>query len=145
MQDLGQFQQDQRFDYRFLRNKVDRIHCVIADTAAATAANYGVFFIALAPCYVEDFWETHKTAGSDASAALNLEKLTSGVALDSGTTLLSTDMELDATANVPRQGTLKTDISTRQLAAGDRLALKDVGTLSAVAHVCAVVSVRYKL
>lgn len=120
------------------------IPVVIQDTSAATAANYGVFWTAPFPCYVVGFTETHKTAGSDAGAVtLQLEKLNSGEALDAGDTLLSTALSLKTTANTPQEGTLVTTIATRQLATGDRLALKDAGTLTAVAHVVCVVTVRY--
>lgn len=138
------FQLSQNFDYRFLRNKLEQIDFVIPDTSAATAANYGVIKWFRAPAVIEEVWEMHKTAGSDATAALNLEKLTSGVALDSGTAILATDFELDATANVPRQGTLLADISKRQFARGDRLALDDIGTLTAVAHVVVSIVIRYR-
>lgn len=141
-----QFQQDQRFDWRFLRNKTERPTAILVDTQAATAANYGVFFIAMAAGVIEDVWETHKTAGSDAGAVtVDIERLASGVALDSGTTVLASALSLKTTANTPQRGTLHNDVSRRQFVRGDRLALKDAGTLTAVAHVVVAVQVRYKL
>lgn len=140
----NQFQQ-QTFDYRFLRNKRDQFDHVLFGTTAATATNYGVFVIILYPCVVEEVWETHKTAGGDSGdVTLDIEKLTSGVALDSGTTILSSALSLKTTANTPQRGTLKDDISTRQLDRGDRLALKDAGTLTDVAGVCISIRVRYR-
>ena len=112
----------------------------IQDTAAATAANYGVFFTASFPCEVMAIAESHKTAGTNAGAVtVNVEKLTSGQALDAGITLLATAFDLKGTINVPvfaPSSTYAFVISTaRQLDRGHRLALKDAGTLTAVAHV----------
>ena len=141
-----QFQQDQRFDYRFLRNKTELITVVVPDTDAATTTRYGVFFIAQAACVVEDVWEVHRALGTNGGAVtVDIEKLTSGQALDAGTTCLATALSLKTTIDVPQQGTLHATISRRQLARGDRLALKDAGTLTSVAHVCVTVVVRLKI
>ena len=112
----------------------------IQDTSAATAANYGVFFTASFPCEVMAASESHKTAGSDGGAVtVNLEKLTTGQALDAGITLLSTAFNLKGTAStpvhVPSSSYLFVVSTARELARGDRLALKDVGTMTAVAQV----------
>ena len=140
-----QFQLDQNFDYRFLRNKREQVSITIQDTDAATAANYGVFFIALAPGYLEEVWESHKTAGSDAGAVtVTIEKLATGVALDSGTAMLTAALSLKSTANTPQQGTVSQVASTRQFVRGDRLALKDAGALTAVAHVTVSLFIRYR-
>jgi hypothetical protein len=142
---MNGFEQSVNFDYRFLRNKREQFDFTIADTAAATAANYGVVMHILSACVIEQVWESHKTAGSDAGAVtLDIEKLGSGVALDSGTTVLSTALSLKTTANTPQQGTLSTDITKRQFAAGDRIALKDAGTLTAVASVTVSIIIRYR-
>ena len=111
----------------------------IQDTDAATAANYGVFFTASFPCEVMAISESHKTAGSDGGAVtVNVEKLTSGQALDAGVTLLSTAFNLKATANTPAHVPSSSYSfvfgTARQLDRGHRLALKDAGTLTAVAH-----------
>lgn len=141
-----QFQLNQNFDYEFLRNKTEHPVALLVDITAATAANYGVFFIAPASGYVLDVWETHKTAGTNGSAVtLNIEVLTSGQALDAGVETLETALSLKTTANTPQQGTLKKDITKRQFSKGDRLALKDTGTLTDVAGVCVTVAVRYKI
>jgi len=103
---------------------------------AATAANYTVFFInQIGACYISRIYEVHQTAGSSADAALNIEKLTGTQALDAGVATLKTAFELDATANVVRTGTLTETLANRNLAVGDRLALDDAGTLTAVANV----------
>lgn len=112
------------------------VHHTIQGTAAATAANYGVFYIVPAACYITKFQEVHQTAGSDAGAVtVSLEKLTGTTALDSGTDVLSTALSLKATANTVQTGTLTSTLGARTLAAGNRLALKDTGTLTAVANV----------
>lgn len=140
-----QFHLDQRFDWRFLRNKTEFVHVVLPGTSAATAGNYGVFWIAPRSGTVSEVWETHQVLGTDAGAVtLDLEILTSGKALDAGYSPLFAPFNLKASINVPRQATLKEDVSKRQFERGDRLALKDVGTLTAVAHVCVMVAVTFK-
>lgn len=120
------------------------IHHTIQGTAAATATNYGVFLISPVACIVTALQEVHQTAGSDGSAVtLNIEKLTSGVAPDSGTTILAIAFDLKATANVVQTGTLPTASTARTLAAGDRLCMKDVGTLTSVANVTVKVELQF--
>ena len=119
------------------------VHHTIVGTAAATAANYGVFFIVPAACLVTKVQEVHQTAGTDAGAVtLNIEKLTGTTALDSGANLLSTALSLKATINSVQTGTLTNTSSTRTLAAGDRLAMLDTGTLTAVANVTVLIELQ---
>jgi hypothetical protein len=119
------------------------ITAVVPDTSAATAANYGVFFIAPYACEVIEAWESHKTAGSDGSAVtLTVEKLTGGQALDAGSAVLSGTWNLKGTANDPNRLRNVSSFSARHLNAGDRLALKDAGTLTAVAHVCVTILIK---
>lgn len=120
------------------------VHHTIIGTAAATAANYAVFLIVPIACLVTKIQEVHQTLGTDAGAVtLNIEKLTSGVALDSGAAILSTAFDLKASVNVVRTGTLTTTASSRTLARGDRLAMKDAGTLTAVANVTISVELQF--
>lgn len=122
--------------------RTEHHYYTLAGTLPATAANYGVFFIASANCYVNAFKEVHKVAGSDAGAVtLQLEKLTSGVAPDSGTALLATALSLKATADVVQTGSLTTTTTSLFLATGDRLCLKDAGTPTAVANVTVLLEV----
>jgi len=106
---------------------------------ATVSTEFGVIFIALWPCEVLSVGETHRTAGSDAgSVTLQLEKLTSGQALDAGTTMLQTAFDLKSTANTPVIKTGRDLVFTpgyRTLETGDRLALKDAGTLTALAGI----------
>jgi len=102
----------------------------------ATAANYDVIFTAPFPCEVSKVIETHRVASS--SGTLNIEKLTSGQALDTANaTILTTAFSTATTANTPqiKQGTDLVQSSIRQLKEGDRLSLKDGGTLTSSAGV----------
>ena len=117
---------------------------VVYGTDAATATNYGVFFIAPFPCAVLSVREVHGTAGSDGgSVGLNIEKLTGTQALGSGVDVLSADLSLKATANTVQEGVITTTIVNRNLKKNERLALKDVGTLTAVADVAITIEVLY--
>ena len=119
------------------------VSAVVQDTSAATAANYGVFFIAPFSCEVIETWESHKTAGSDAGAVtLDIEKLTSAQALDDGVSMLTSTFNLKSTANTPVRVKSTTTVLNQFIEPGHRLALKDSGTLTAVAHVCVTVLLR---
>jgi hypothetical protein len=116
----------------------------IYGTGAATGTNYGVFFVARQACYLSYFQEVHQTAGSDGSAVtVTPEKLTGTTALDSGVEMLATALSLKATANTVQTGTLTATLANRNLAAGDRVALKDAGTLTAVANVTVLLEVTF--
>lgn len=126
--------------YKDIDQKKLYIVHTIQGTAAATATNYGVFFIAPVACYVSGFREVHQTAGSDASAVtVTLEKLTGTTAPDSGTVLLTSALSLKATANTVQTGTIVSTMTNgifdKKLNASDRLCLKDSGVLTAVANV----------
>lgn len=112
------------------------VHHTIVGTAAATAANYGVFFIVPVTCLLVGVKEVHQTAGSDAGAVtLNIEKLTGTQALDAGAATLATALSLKATADTVQTGTITGTSANKTFAAGDRLAMDDAGTLTAVANV----------
>lgn len=116
---------------------------MIVGTAAATAANYGVFFIVPFSCYLLKFQEVHQTAGTDAgTVTVTLEKLTGTQALDAGVEMLSTALSLKAAVNTVQTGTLTGTLANRNLAVGNRLAMKDSGTLTAVANVTASVELQ---
>lgn len=112
------------------------IHHTVAGTAAATAANYGTFFICPFNCTITKVKEIHQTAGSDAGAVtLDLEKLTGTTAPDSGVSALASTLSLKATANTVQTATLTTTLGNKNLTIGDRLCLKDTGTLTDVTNV----------
>lgn len=100
----------------------------------ATSGNYGVIFNVVNACEVMAITESHTVAGS-VDATLNIEKLSGTDALDAGEEVLSTDLDMTSTANtVVKKETY--DLQNRRLAIGDRLALKDGGTLTSLAGVC---------
>lgn len=132
----------ERISYQNLRQKRLYHAFLVPGTSAATATNYGVVFQAMEPCFVRRVWEVHQTAGTDGSAVtLNLEKLTGTQAPDAGSTMLTAGFDLKGTANTKQVGTLVPLRTTRSLNPGDRLCLKDAGTLTAVAHVLVMVEV----
>jgi hypothetical protein len=113
-------------------------------TTPATAANYEVFFTAERAMDIMEVTETHRVAGTDAGAvSLNLEILDPGEALDAGDTVLSTAFNLKSTINTPVTYSGTNLTSTRTLKPGQRLALKDSGTLTAVAGLSVTVYLRF--
>ena len=129
---------------RWIAGRTERIYAKIPGTSAATAVNYGVIFMALNPCFVRAVYEFHETKGTDAgSVGLNVEKLTGTTAPDSGTTILTSNLDLKGNNNTEQQGALVVSRSTRTLAKGDRLCLKDSGTLTAVAGVIVILELEY--
>lgn len=115
-----------------------RLHVVhtVQSTNAATSTFYSTFLIVPAPALIIGFQEVHQTAGTDASAVtLDLEKLTGTTAPGSGVSALSSTISLKATASTVQTATITSTNANRTLAAGDRLALKTSGTLTAVANV----------
>ncbi len=126
-----------------ISKRVIYVHHTIYGTAAATAANYGVFFIVPVACTLIKFQEVHQTAGNDAGAvSLQLEKLTGTQALDAGSAMLASALSLKATADTVQTGTITGTIANRNLSAGDRLAMDDAGTLTAVANVTILVELQ---
>lgn len=119
------------------------VSMVVPDTLAATAANYGAFFMAPFSCEIIEAWESHKTAGTGAGAVtLDIEKLTSSQALDAGVSTLTTTFNLKSTIDTPVRVKSNTTVIQRFLTSGDRLALKDSGTLTAVAQVTVTILIR---
>jgi hypothetical protein len=115
-----------------------RITETVQGTTAATAANYGVFFIADRDYKVVSAQESHTTLGTDGGAVtLTIEKLTGTQALDAGTAVLSGTFNLKGTINTVQEK-IAADANAI-LKKGDRLALKDSGVLTAVAGVCVTV------
>ena len=115
---------------------VKPISGIVFGTSAATAANYGNFFTADRGYKVIEISEVHRTAGTNGGAVtVSVEKCASGTAPDSGIDLLATALSLKATVNTPQFGTLTLTKRDLILKRGDRLILKDSGTLTDVADV----------
>lgn len=111
--------------------------------AAATAANYGVFFIVPFACEIVSAREAHTAAGTDAAAVtLDIEKLTGTQAPDAGVSVLGATIDLKGAANTVQAPALTATTANKQLAAGDRLCLKDAGVLTAVAGVAVTVELK---
>ncbi len=107
---------------------------------AATAANYGVFFIANDPAADgRPVWEVirvlerHQVAGSDAGAVTAMvKKVPSGTAPAAGTDVLSAGINLKATADTNQTGALTATLADRRLSSGESLAIVPTGTLTAL-------------
>lgn len=129
-----------RVKYLDLAEKKLWIYHTIQGTAAATATNYGVFYIVPMACVITKIQEVHQTLGTDGSAVtLQIEKLTGTQALDAGAVALKTALSLKAAINTVQTGTLTDTLENRTLDMGNRLAMKDAGTLTAVANVTVLV------
>lgn len=129
-----------RIDFKDIQRKKIYVNHTIVGTAAATATNYGVFYIVPVNCVVTAVKEVHQTAGTDGgTVSLNIEKLEEGEALGSGNNVLASDLSLKATINTVQDGSLTLTLADKTLKPNDRLAMKDTGTLTAVANVTVMV------
>lgn len=119
------------------------ITTALVSTLPATTGNYGNFFVANRAYEVVSARESHTVAGSDAGAVtLDIEKLTAAQALDAGVSVLAGTFNLKSTANTPVAQTPSATEANRKLAAGDRLALKDAGVLTAVAGLAVTITLK---
>ena len=114
---------------------------------AATAANYGIIFVAPEPCRVIKVSEVHTTAGTDSGAVtLDVERLQGTEAPGSGDALLgTTKINLKGTKNTVQSPDLTSTSTNLNLSTGDRLCLKDAGTLTDVAGVCVTVHLNRRI
>lgn len=120
------------------------IPATLPGTMPATAANYGIFFIATRSCFVKSVSEVHTTAGTNGGAVtLQIERLQGTEAPDAGDALLTTAFDLKGTANTVQEGILVANKTLTALAPGDRLCLKDAGTLTDVAGLNVTVQIQY--
>ena len=107
----------------------------LVGTEPASAANFDTFFVAEFDLEIIAASESLRVAGNDAGAVtLDIEKLTSGQASGAGVSVLSTTFNLKSTAETPVRVTATTTKVDRILKRGDRLSLKDTGTLTNLAH-----------
>jgi hypothetical protein len=79
--------------------------------------------------------EVHSTAAGSATATLDITKEASGIAPGAGTSLLSSVLLLNTTANSPQGRTRSLNAKTIQIAAGDRISVKFDGTLTSLAGI----------
>lgn len=130
-------------DFIDLNGKTFYLPVNVPGTSAATSTNYGIFFIAPVPCTVSAVKEAHQTAGTDGgTVTLTIEKLTGTQALDAGIELM-TPLSLKATKDTVVDGVLSNVPSNLNLNVGDRLALKDSGTLTSVAGVSLMIKINF--
>ncbi len=125
-----------------LNKDMQQITVRLKNTDAATAANFGAFWIAPRACEVMQVQAVWSTAGSDGGAVtLQVERLQGTTAEGSGDNMFVTAMNLKGTANTvnKKEGT---ELQNRVLNEDDRLALVDSGTLTALNNL--VVTVLYK-
>ena len=99
----------------------------LVDTLSQTATNYGIFFTALRPCEILEESEVHGTAST--SGTVLVERLTGTTAKGSGSSTCVAAFSTAGAANTVQRKTT-TALQNRQLAAGDRLAIKSGGTLT---------------
>lgn len=127
-----------------LANNQFSVSSHIQGTSAATATNYGAFWIAPFACSVQTMWESHGNPGSDAGDVSLLFLI-----LSPGQTFLSTpfyeitSFSLKTPANVPGFEPLRQGAAPAILKAGDRLALTTSGVLTNVADVTVTVVLEY--
>lgn len=108
----------------------------VASTAAATAANFGYAYVADKSVRLIAASEVHRTAGSDGGAVtLDIEKCASGTSQDSGVSMLASTFNLKGTAATPQVAAPTATAANARLKPGDSVALKDSGTLTALADV----------
>jgi len=123
---------------------VNFINGVVSGLSASTATNYGIVFVATRPCIVTRISEVHTTAGTNGGAVtLQVERLQGTETPDSGNTLLVTAFNLKGTANTVQVGEIVSGTTVTALSVGDRLCLKDSGTLTDVAGVCVTIEITY--
>lgn len=128
---------------------IERISFTLFGATPATAANYGVFWVAPKTCTIIGVNEVHQTKGSDAGAVtLQIEKLADGDAPGAGINILTTALSLKTANDTIQSGTLvntstngRPDASLQQY---ERLCLVDSGTLTALANVTVQILVNYQ-
>ena len=113
------------------------VSIVLPGATAATAANYGSFWVAPAKCVVDSI--TYNWSANSNSGTVEVEKVPSATAQGSGTNLQTATVSTASGAATNSAATLSSTAATVELASGDRLALEDSGTLTSLTDlVCTV-------
>lgn len=107
------------------------ISSVVPGASAATAANYGPFWIAPFTCSIQEIQQAHVTNG--AAGTLFLEILKPGQTSGNGTAVVSFNMTIGA--NGVATSTLRRSGTAKILKANDRLSLFMSGTPTSLAQV----------
>ena len=131
---MPDFEVKKEIEYKDIVQKDSRmITHSLNGTAPATAGNYGIFYTALRAEEVMEISVVWQVKGSDAGAVtLTIERLQGTEAVTAGDVLLASTVDLKGDANVVNFPALTATKANRVLARGDRLALKDTGTLTAL-------------
>jgi len=110
---------------------------ILPGAQAATAANYGKFFVADRICTVTRISESHEVLGTDLGAVtLSVERLQGVEASGAGDDLLGgVKVDLKGANNTNQSPALTGVAANLTLAVGDRLNLLDTGVLTAVGGV----------
>jgi hypothetical protein len=123
-------------NFSMIYQKKVYIHHTLQGANAATASNYGTFWIAPFACLAKSVSEIHQTAGTDGgTVSLQVEKLTGTTAAGAGSNIMGTAYNLKNTANTLQSFALVTTAASITLAKGDRLALKLSGTPTSLSTV----------
>lgn len=123
-------------NFSMIYQKKVYIHHTLQGINAATASNYGTFWIAPFACLAKNIYEIHQTAGTDGGAVtLQVEKLTGTTAAGSGQSIIATAYNLKSTANTLQTSVMVTTSAYVTIAKGDRLALKLAGTPTSLSTV----------
>ena len=113
------------------------VSIALPGATAATAANYGSFWVAPAKCVVDSI--TYSFSANSSSGTVEVEKVPSATAQGSGTNLQTATVSTASGAATNSAATLSSTAATVELASGDRLALEDSGTLTSLTDlVCTV-------
>ena len=100
--------------------------------------------VATGPCVVDAMAESHATAGNDGGGVtFTITKSTGTQAPGTGTALLSSAINVKATANTPQYGSLiTTNYPALNLAKGDRLSITSAGVLATLAGLTMTVAIK---
>ena len=114
---------------------------VLPGSTAATATNYGSFWVAPAKCVVDSI--TYSFSANSSSGTVEVEKIPSATAQGSGTNLQTATVSTASGANTNQAATLSSTAATLELASGDRLALEDGGTLTSLTDLVCTVGLHF--
>jgi len=106
----------------------------LVGSTASTATNYGVIFIAnfgITISSISVVWGVSSTSGT-----LNIERLSGTESLDTGDEIIKTSIATSGTPNTVNKKESNRELKNQILKAGDRLALKDGGTLTNLEDLC---------
>lgn len=129
-----------RIDWNDLNRKRYFIQHTLIAGDAATPGNFGV--IAIVPIKSVLISAKVSYAVASSSGTLQVEKLTSTQAPDGGTNMLVSTISLSGTANTVITGTPSATPVSKTLEAGDRICLKDAGTLTGLSNLTVLIELQ---